>query len=201
MAIANKPAQFFAMTCLNPPFRPLPLVLVPFLLVFTDPSLGARLGDQNSDELVDRVCRGSDDYYFCVSTLNSDHRTPNADLVGLAQISVDVTTKDLTSTYNYIEVLLKKTTDPRMKRDLGQCSGFYDTARNATLDASKAVARKDFAEVVTDAQLVGAAVGDCQDVFRAENPPLASPLKEQNQNAIDLATIVNSAANLLRGSH
>ncbi|XP_058096169.1 putative invertase inhibitor [Magnolia sinica] len=96
------------------------------------------------------------DYEFCIHILDSDPRTANADLVGLANISLDLALRNATDTHGYISHLLENATEPSMKKWLNICLEKYDHALAGISDAFMSLASKVYENFDLKAQFVDA---------------------------------------------
>lgn len=164
--------------------RQLFLVLV-FTLIQFQPS--------RSNDLVDSVCVHNEDPAYCAQILNSDGRTPGADLLLLGAIAID---QDLVVATNVSNLIIWKNntaTDPTIKKGLGVCEVLYDVAKDNLVNASDALAGRNIGTMNTQAQLAYKNGMDCDAVFYG----LDSPIKVDNRHFIDLTHAIVVISNML----
>lgn len=87
-------------------------------------------------DLIQKTCKNTKYYDLCVSSLESDPTSPNADTKGLAVIMVGIGTANATATSSYLSSqFLSATNDGIMKKVLKECAYKYSYA-NDSLRAS-----------------------------------------------------------------
>jgi pectinesterase inhibitor-like protein len=73
------------------------------------------LGGPRTQGLIDKICRQVEDYGYCNTVYNQNIKTPETDIFGLAQITLEQGTNNATNTYLFARRLLGNTTDPALK--------------------------------------------------------------------------------------
>ncbi|XP_068660573.1 putative invertase inhibitor [Aristolochia californica] len=183
--------------------RLLLFVLLPFLfsVICNTPSSAATASPQAASKLIDEVCQGvkNGDYGFCVRTLESDPRAAGADLLGLAQISIEVSSRGVARNLVHTQNLLRLAKDPALKSSLRSCLDLYDTSFFWISEANNFLREKDYRNVILRAKRVHGNAARCEHGLKALRPPVPSPLTSQNHAAEVLAQTLGSAAYLLRG--
>ncbi|KAK7264740.1 hypothetical protein RJT34_32350 [Clitoria ternatea] len=82
--------------------------------------------DENGDDdLVDQICKKTPFYDLCSSILKSNPLTPKNDPKGMALIMVNDILANATDTLNYIQELIKQTTDQNLEQQLAFCAELY----------------------------------------------------------------------------
>ncbi|KAI3817605.1 hypothetical protein L1987_11401 [Smallanthus sonchifolius] len=113
--------------------RFLPLMILTISCTQNPSNLFAN-GDIN---LIQKTCKTTKFYDLCISSLQSDSTSPQADTKGLAIIIAKQAMANATSTNSILSsnILLKNTNDTLMKRVLKQCADWYSAA-GASLQSS-----------------------------------------------------------------
>ncbi|CAB4315781.1 unnamed protein product [Prunus armeniaca] len=91
------------------PRVPMQLVLF-FLVINITPSLA-----QDTQQLIDHICRQMEEFGFCGQTFKENLKSPNADIVALTQITIERATDNATKTHDFIRQVLGNTNDPALK--------------------------------------------------------------------------------------
>lgn len=170
----------------------MPLFVLLYLLIFIQSS--------SSNDLVNKVCVYNDDPTYCTAILNSDGRTPNADLTGLGEISIDLGLVLATNISN--EIIWKNnsaTNDPRLTQCFNTCFNWYDTAKDSLVNASDALSSKAYYNMQDYAGSAGQFGLWCEEAFK-QPPPRQSPLTTENNNFYHLTqAMVVISDSLIRG--
>ncbi|KAJ7955264.1 Pectinesterase inhibitor-like protein [Quillaja saponaria] len=90
------------------------------------PRIQCRIILPNDANLIDQTCKKTPNYDVCVSSLQSDPRSNDADVRGQARILVDVINSDSTQTLNEIKKLLQGSPEPTVKEALQACADKYN---------------------------------------------------------------------------
>ncbi|XP_058076306.1 pectinesterase inhibitor-like [Magnolia sinica] len=173
----------------------IPSILL-FLLFSLPPYLSTArviINDDYSIFEVYTICKQTTDFDFCSQALNSDPRTPTADLVTFSEISLDLASRNATDTSKYISQLLSKATDPVIKEHLSVCSQAYKSAIEEIGEAYKLLQSKSYEALSKEAVAVRAKPVVCENSFKGTQSPLTS----KNENLERLAVIVGVIADLL----
>ncbi|PRQ42444.1 putative pectinesterase inhibitor domain-containing protein [Rosa chinensis] len=102
------------------------LLLVVFLMINIKPSLS-----QSTQQLIEKICRSTEDYGFCRRTFEAHLKSPNANIVDLTQITLEVATDHATKTHEFIRQTLETTRDPALKNALSECENAYGLIMHA----------------------------------------------------------------------
>lgn len=130
-------------------------------------------GDTN---LIQKTCKTTKFYDLCLSSLQSDSTSPQADTKGLAIIMAKVAMANATSTNSYLSsnVLVKKTNDTLMKKVLKQCADRYMAAgtslQNSVEDLSSELYDYAYMHVMAASDYANA----CHNAFK-RHPNLVYP--------------------------
>ncbi|GJW38694.1 cell wall/vacuolar inhibitor of fructosidase 2 [Tanacetum coccineum] len=132
-------------------------------------------GDTN---LIQKTCKTTKFYDLCLSSLQSDSTSPQADTKGLAIILAKVAMDNATCTNSYLSsnVLVKKTNDTLMKKVLKQCADRYMAAgtslQNSVEDLSSELYDYAYMHVMAASDYANA----CHNAFK-RYPNLVYPLE------------------------
>ncbi|KAL4202157.1 hypothetical protein AMTRI_Chr02g262300 [Amborella trichopoda] len=152
----------------------------------------------HSSNLVDKVCKQTKYYDFCVRQLDSNPARAKADLAGLGVIAIDQGIAKAKSTFSYIQELQNKTENPSLLQALGDCSELYVDAIDQLEDSKRSIELKDYA----DANMwVSASMADsdtCEEGFAEQEEALPSPLSKNNSQLSKLGSIALAIIKLLK---
>ncbi|KAJ6863848.1 cell wall / vacuolar inhibitor of fructosidase 2-like [Populus alba x Populus x berolinensis] len=149
--------------------------------------------------LVDKVCKQTSSYPFCVRSLYSDSRTPEADEYTLAYISVGVAYNNATSTQHYISDQLRSievngSSHHDQQQRLQMCSRGYQRAVSALTMAHNDLDSETFFELARLAAKASSGANDCKAAFKGVPSPTA--LAKGNQDLVLLCEICGVVAKL-----
>ncbi|EEF44565.1 C, putative [Ricinus communis] len=122
--------------------------------------------DPAANALVDKVCNQTSNYTFCVGSLYSDPRTPDADRYTLAYISVGLAYGKATATRDNVAELLKNIDPghPDYRHSLQRCAGNYDKAVSLLVVAQNDLNSESFSELPVLARNVSCEANRCEAV-------------------------------------
>lgn len=149
--------------------------------------------------LVDKVCKQTSSYPFCVRSLYSDSRTPEADEYTLAYISVGVAYNNATSTQHYISDQLRSievngSSHHDQQQRLQMCSRGYQRAVSALTMAHNDLDSETFFELARLAAKASSGANDCKAAFKGLPSP--TTLAKGNQDLVHLCEICGVVAKL-----
>lgn len=122
-----------------------PFLLLLLLLLFTPTHQSSDLNDPNDGDLIDQICRKTPFYDLCISTLHSTPLAPTTDPKGIALAMVNNILANATDTLNYIEGLIKQTSDQNLEQALAFCAESYIPVVKYTLpQAADAISQGRF---------------------------------------------------------
>ncbi|TQD91790.1 hypothetical protein C1H46_022632 [Malus baccata] len=156
------------------PGVPVLLVLL-FLVINITPSL-----TQDTEQLIERICRQMEQYGFCSQTFKENLKSPNADILALTQITVERALDNATQTHDFIRQLLESTTDTALKSALETCEYSYRLVMEAFQSAAVAFFQKDYDSVEKSESGTPRAEASCADSLSKMPPNTANPLTERN---------------------
>nr|AFK46429.1 unknown [Medicago truncatula] len=144
-----------------------------------------------SNDLIDQICKKTPFYDLCSSILNSNPLAPKTDFKGVALVMVNNILTNASDTLNYIESLIKKTTDREMEKALAFCAESYIPVVKYTLpQAADAINQNRFgfaSYCISDAVKE---VNSCNKKFSGVG---MSPLGDRNgivQKLVDVASAI-----------
>ncbi|OVA20607.1 Pectinesterase inhibitor domain [Macleaya cordata] len=111
--------------------------------------------DQNSLAFIQDTCRRTGYYDICVSSLESDPRSFNADSVGVARISIELAKANATGVLNYINNLISDTKN--VSQSIKSCQELY---QNAISELQTAIGFLDAANYLQTNVKISEAFGD-----------------------------------------
>jgi pectinesterase inhibitor-like protein len=172
--------------------RLLLLLLLPVFLPLTQCST-IRL-DENED-LIDKTCKQTPHYDLCLSSLQSNPESSNADVKGLAKIMVDVLLSTATDAQSFIEGLIKQAPEPGLERSLAFCAELYIPIVKYTLpQAIYALSNGQYKFAsygISDAAKEAIA---CEKKFSGSTN---SPLSDRNNLVESLSEVATAILNIL----
>lgn len=169
-------------------------IILPLLILFL--SIHNASSDKTTQDLIDYICYQMEEFGFCSKTFNENLPSPSTDIIGLTKITVDQALKNATNTFNFIENLLKNTTNPGVKNALIVCEKGYKIVEQSFQEASREFEAKDYENMERSEQGTPRAQGSCVTSF--EIPPFPSnPLVERNRQMRILIAMALVTANLL----
>ncbi|KAK8482961.1 hypothetical protein V6N13_081297 [Hibiscus sabdariffa] len=168
-----------------------PLLLLSLILgSLATPSLSM---SEDKEDLIQQTCKKTRYFALCNSSLRSDPRSSNADLKGLASISVEILQEKANDTLTFIIGLYKNTTDPDLSRFYGSCIEDYGTSVNRLLpETVKALGSKDYATAKNDAATVATYIDACDQQFAEK-----TPFSDRNIIVHDHSLVASSIIGLL----
>ncbi|KAI4343186.1 hypothetical protein MLD38_027719 [Melastoma candidum] len=124
-------------------------------------------------EVVRRVCRRASDYEYCVNTLNSDPRSPDADRYLLAYISFGMAFTNASSTLDYISRLLKSgwSNDTKLADGLRECRKGYKKGVAAMVSANNDLNSETYYYLAEYADTAARGANVCQAAIAGTRRP------------------------------
>ncbi|XP_071722216.1 cell wall / vacuolar inhibitor of fructosidase 2-like [Rutidosis leptorrhynchoides] len=133
------------MAILKPNYNILLLPLLLITLLFLIPVLG----DPQTDELINKICRSTEDYGFCYKVFHENMKSPSTDIVGLARITIDQAKNNASDNLNFVGTLARREPDDKQHYLLMQCVyGYFQTLGTFQL-ASIYLNRRDFEKTLS----------------------------------------------------
>ncbi|MCD7464777.1 hypothetical protein HAX54_053406 [Datura stramonium] len=149
-------------------------------------------------DLIDDVCSNAQKPALCLSALRADSRSKDANLEGLATISIDISLKNAQSARDLVNTLLKQATDPKLKTRYDSCLENYNDAVDDLRGLPALLKSKDYGGLNIHASAALDDPSTCDDNF--SEPPAQSPqLKAASDNLQGLVGIILVISNLLKG--
>ncbi|XP_028760120.1 cell wall / vacuolar inhibitor of fructosidase 1-like [Neltuma alba] len=124
---------------------PLLLLALVASLLFTPTHQSSDLNTSSNGDFIDQICRKTPFYDLCIATLHSNPLTRKPDLKGAALVMVNNLLANTSDTLNYIEGLIKQTSDQQLEQALAFCAESYIPIVKYTLpQAADAVSQGRF---------------------------------------------------------
>ncbi|XP_007206398.2 uncharacterized protein LOC18773621 [Prunus persica] len=174
-----------------------PMLLVLFFLVINiTPSLA-----QDTQQLIDHICRQMEEFGFCSQTFKENLKSPNADIVALTQITIERATDNATKTHDFIRQVLDNTNDPALKNALRECENAYRVLMESFDSAALSFFQKDYDSVQRYETVTPRAEASCEDSLSTP-PNTQNPLTNKNrQMRILIAMALVSLHDLMATQH
>ena len=131
-----------------------------------------------SENMLISICSWHEDPPFCLQTLQSDHRTPLVDHVGLTNISIHLTNVAAKKNMALIRSLVNKTTDPVLKAPFEVCLELYNSILGDLEYAKTALTTHDYFSVKVASDRCMIDTENCRDELTSSAPPF---LQENNE--------------------
>ncbi|KAG9449836.1 hypothetical protein H6P81_009801 [Aristolochia fimbriata] len=146
--------------------------------------------------LVAKVCGNVAKHDFCVDALNSDPRTPTADLPGLGVVAIDLLTHYATTARTYIGNLKIVEKCGQRQQYLDICNAYYNELLGLAGSCYGHLKKKDYGAMTAAANAASSDAYDCEATF-VSDPCQSSPITFVNQSVANLADIVGAVASIL----
>ncbi|XWS58180.1 hypothetical protein CRYUN_Cryun08bG0012700 [Craigia yunnanensis] len=166
-----------------------------FLLALLATSLfiNPALGDEPTQQLIDRICRQMEEYAFCNNTFNQ-HILGSADITALTHITIEQAVSNATNTHSFIVGLLKNQNDPAEKNALITCENAYRLVMGSFSQAAVYFFEKDYNSMLQSEKQAPRAQASCTTIFNAPpNPP--NPVGDRNRQMRILIAMTIAAGN------
>ncbi|KAM3319176.1 pectinesterase inhibitor-like [Capsicum chacoense] len=149
-------------------------------------------------DLINDVCSKTQKPAICLSALKGDPRSKNANLEGLATISIDISLKNMQSGRDLVNSLLKQATDSKLKTRYDSCLENYNDSIDDLKELPPFLKSKDYLGLNVHASAALNGPTTCDDNF--SSPPAEAPqLKAASDKLVELIEIILVISNLLRG--
>ncbi|KAI3903865.1 hypothetical protein MKW98_015647 [Papaver atlanticum] len=146
-------------------------------------------------DIVNNICKNQSlvdpdlNYDFCVSSLEANPVSKTSDIFGLAEISMELCSRNATYIHIYIEGILKDGKEgPRARICLEDCMEFYSTAVEEVQEAQEAFNGKDYYNALIHVSNAGIEADTCKNGFTEAGIDF-SLLKKQDYNFYQLTSI------------
>ncbi|XP_042474820.1 cell wall / vacuolar inhibitor of fructosidase 2-like [Macadamia integrifolia] len=153
-------------------------------------------------DLIASTCKSSVFKSLCVHTLRSDAKSSNADLKGLAAITIENTLATATTTSNHITILLNATptatADLFSHQCLSDCSQSYVNAINQLKGSLVALGNGNYNDASIALSVAMSAVELCEEGFSSDSSHV-SVLKDTNTKFSQLCSNALAITNNLAG--
>ncbi|XP_075106833.1 pectinesterase inhibitor-like [Nicotiana tabacum] len=163
------------------------LVILFISLSFANPSLG---------DLIEDVCRNSNNYKFCVKALRADPKSSSAVQKGLTRIMLQLSLAKAKNIYNEVLILLNQTEEAVLKQRLQICKDNYDGAVDHITSSIEYLDANDFFSAASFATDVVDDSSSCEESF-TEPPIRKSSLKPKSDEFLHFAVITVTLIHLL----
>lgn len=172
-------------------------LLVSFLVLILMINVHRSLS-QETQQLIEKICRQMEEYGFCSQTFKENLKSPDSDIVALTQITIERATDNATKTLDFVRQLLQKATmSPAQKEALIACENAYVIVSQSFYEAAVEFFQKDYEDVANSESITPRAEDSCQQSINTL-PSDQNPLVDRNrQMRILIAMSVVSVQELL----
>ncbi|KAI3441954.1 PMEI domain-containing protein [Psidium guajava] len=148
-----------------------------------------------TQQLIDQICRQTEDYGFCNKTFNQ-HITvgQETDMQGLARIALEQGLENDTNTLVFAEQVAGQVSDKDLLNYIQNCINGYLEILEPFQDGFKALSEKKYSDLVTDLRSTPQVHGSKCGSFKGRVP---NPLDERNREMRILITMSLNAAYIL----
>lgn len=143
---------------------------------------------EQTQALIDKICRSNEDFGFCIKTFNDNLKDPATDIAGLTRITIDQCLSNSSNTLGFIGQLLSNTTDEPTKNALVACQNAYQVVLKSYQDASVEFDSKDYEDMRKSESVTPRAQASCETSFSTPPNP-ADLLVERNRQMRILITM------------
>lgn len=150
---------------------------------------------KGDDQLIRKVCSQVYDQSSCLNILKSAPGAANANLKGLAQITINLATSSASGTLHQLQSLEAKTRDSNLKKIYYLCTRHYSSAVNSIHESEKNLRGGDYKSMNMYASAAVSAVADCADEGSSSN--IDASIRAGNVKFDKIGRIILAVTNLL----
>lgn len=182
---------------MNYKFSPAYIFLFHISLSILLPSTQSSIFPQEEpSNLIEKTCKKTPHYDLCISSLESNPQSSDADLNGLAKIMVSIVLSNTTSTLDYIQALLKEAPEPGLQRALANCAELYIPVVKYSLpQAIEALSEGHYGFANYGISDAAKEADACEKTFSGS---IKSPLTDRNSIVHDLSDVATAIINALQ---
>ncbi|KAL5782099.1 hypothetical protein ACOSP7_007128 [Xanthoceras sorbifolium] len=178
----------------NPTFLLL-LVFLLHIILLSSLVPVTKCDDGDDEDLITKICKKTPFESLCLSVLQPISNSPNTDTKGLANFIATTVLKNATDTLNYIQGLIKQTSDPQQERALANCAELYIPVVKYELpQAIEALSKGQFGFAKYGISDVGKLADACEKGFSGSTK---SPLTDRNKLVRNLSDVAVAIINVL----
>lgn len=151
------------------------------------------LNTSSNGDFIDQICKKTPFYDLCVATLRSNPLAPKPDLQGVALVMVNNLLANASDTLNYIEGLIKQTSDQQLEQALAFCAESYIPIVKYTLpQAADAVSQGRFGFASYCVSDAAKEISNCDKKFSgsAQNQSLLGDRNGTLQKLVGVASAI-----------
>ncbi|XP_030441936.1 putative invertase inhibitor [Syzygium oleosum] len=163
-------------------------------LFFTFLLFSNALAGPQTQQLIDQICRQTEDYGFCNKTFNQHISGGETDMQGLAQIALEQGLENDTNTLIFARQLTRQVTDKDLLDYIQNCISGYLEIMEPFQDGLKALSEHNYSALVARLRGTPQAHGSKCGAFAGGVP---NPLSERNREMRILITMSLNAAYIL----
>ncbi|KAA0048086.1 putative invertase inhibitor [Cucumis melo var. makuwa] len=137
--------------------------------------------DSGTEDRINKICRQMEEFAFCSQTFHSSLKGGSADYIGLTGIANNQAYTKATSTFGYVEELLRSVSDPTLKNALIVCENAYKVVKDAFGEGIQSFAQRDYRGMLNAERIAPRAQASCTSIFSTTPPPKQNPLSQINR--------------------
>ncbi|TYJ96444.1 putative invertase inhibitor [Cucumis melo var. makuwa] len=137
--------------------------------------------DSGTEDRINRICRQMEEFAFCSQTFHQSLKGGSADYIGLTGIANNQAYTKATSTFGYVEELLRSVSDPTLKNALIVCENAYKVVKDAFGEGIQSFAQRDYRGMLNAERIAPRAQASCTSIFSTTPPPKQNPLSQINR--------------------
>ncbi|KAA0048098.1 putative invertase inhibitor [Cucumis melo var. makuwa] len=137
--------------------------------------------DSGTEDRINKICRQMEEFAFCSQTFHSSLKGGSADYIGLTGIANNQAYTKATSTFGYVEELLRSVSDPTLKNALIVCENAYKVVKDSFGEGIQSFAQRDYRGMLNAERIAPRAQASCTSIFSTTPPPKQNPLSQINR--------------------
>ncbi|TYK17674.1 putative invertase inhibitor [Cucumis melo var. makuwa] len=137
--------------------------------------------DSGTEDRINRICRQMEEFAFCSQTFHQSLKGGSADYIGLTGIANNQAYTKATSTFGYVEELLRSVSDPTLKNALIVCENAYKVVKDAFGEGIQSFAQREYRGMLNAERIAPRAQASCTSIFSTTPPPKQNPLSQINR--------------------
>ncbi|KAK6153804.1 hypothetical protein DH2020_013443 [Rehmannia glutinosa] len=144
----------------------------------------------DTQSLITKICRGTNDFVFCNNVFEKHLYTPTTDIKGLTQIAITQTTIYATNTRIFISKAIAAEKNKELQNLYRICLTGYELLLGQFVDANLNFAKGDYRSMLFNIGKCERFVSDCQNVLGGSRaPPQLGTQNNQNRVLVQMSRL------------